>query len=39
MNILNQMNASDHEKEKAVDHFKSHTVTHAAVVAFIQALR
>ena len=39
LNILNQMNASSDEKEKAVDHFKNHTVTHAAVVAFIQALR
>lgn len=39
MNILNQLNANDNEKQKAVTHFECNAVTHAAVVDFIQALR
>lgn len=39
MNILNQLNATKEEKEQTVTHFKSHTVTHSAVVAHIEALR
>ena len=39
MNILNQMEATSEEKEKAVHHFKKHAVTHSAVVDFVSALR
>lgn len=39
MNILNQLNANDNEKQKAVKHFECNVVTHTAVVDFIQALR
>ncbi|MBE16665.1 MAG: hydroxymethylglutaryl-CoA reductase, degradative [Dokdonia sp.] len=39
MNILNQMDASASEKQKTVHHFKTATVTHAAVVDFITTLR
>lgn len=39
MNILNQMEATSEEKEKTVQYFKDHTVTHGAVVDFINALR
>lgn len=39
MNILNQMNATPDEKQQTVDHFKSNTVTHSAVVTFIDGLR
>ncbi|MDC8003023.1 hydroxymethylglutaryl-CoA reductase, degradative [Aureisphaera galaxeae] len=39
MNILNQMEANVQEKEKAVDHFKEQTVSHSAVVEFIENLR
>ncbi len=39
MNILNQVNANMQEKEKAVDHFKEQTVSHSAVVEFIENLR
>ncbi len=39
MNILNQMNATAEEKEQTVGHFKSNTVTHSAVVTFIDGLR
>lgn len=39
MNILNQMEASSEEKEKAIDHFKKSTVSHSAVVEFVENLR
>ena len=39
MNILNQMNATPDEKQQTVNHFKSNTVTHSAVVTFIDGLR
>ena len=39
LNILNQLEATPEEKEKTVTHFKSNTVTHSAVVSYIEALR
>lgn len=39
MNILNQMNATPDEKQQTVNHFKSNTVTHSAVITFIDGLR
>lgn len=39
MNILNQLEASQQEKEYAVSHFKDHTVSHSAVVNFVESLR
>ena len=39
LNILNQLGATDQEKTAIVDHFKSHTVTHSAVVAIFNKLR
>lgn len=39
MNILNQMEATTAEKQETVTHFKTNTVTHSAVVSFIEALR
>jgi len=39
MNILNQMEATPAEKQETVTHFKTNTVTHSAVVSFIEALR
>jgi len=39
MNILNQFNATNQEKETVVNHFKTNTVTHSAVVLEIEKLR
>ncbi|MDO6595349.1 hydroxymethylglutaryl-CoA reductase, degradative [Oceanihabitans sp. 2_MG-2023] len=39
MNILNQMEATDFEKETLVNHFKTNSVTHSAVVEAFNALR
>jgi hydroxymethylglutaryl-CoA reductase len=39
MNILNQMAATDSEKEKTVKHFEKNTVTHSAVVDYVTDLR
>ena len=39
MNILNQFHATDLEKVAIVEHFKTHTVTHSAVVEAINDLR
>jgi len=39
MNILNQYNANDQEKEMIVEHFKTNVVTHSAVVEAIEKLR
>lgn len=39
MNMLNQLNATAHEKEKMVAHFKHNTVTHSAVELALGKLR
>ncbi len=39
MNILNQFQATNDEKEKLVEHFKTNTVTHSEVVLQIEKLR
>ncbi|RXJ49830.1 hydroxymethylglutaryl-CoA reductase, degradative [Gelidibacter gilvus] len=39
MNMLNQLNATNHEKEQIVAHFKKNTVTHSAVEAALNNLR
>ncbi len=39
MNILNQLDASEEEKEKAVEYFKTNVVSHSAVVSFLEKLR
>ncbi|MFC7356629.1 hydroxymethylglutaryl-CoA reductase, degradative [Jejudonia soesokkakensis] len=39
MNILNQLEATQQEKEYAVSHFKDNTVSHSAVVNFVESLR
>ncbi len=38
-NILNQMEATKTEREEVAKHFRKNTVTHAAVVDFIESLR
>lgn len=39
MNILNQLNATPEEKEKIVEHFKKHNVSHSAVEEALKNLR
>ena len=39
LNILNQLGATEDEKVKMVDYFKTHTATHNAVVEAFQKLR
>lgn len=39
MNILNQFNATQEEKEELIEYFKTHVATHSAVVKAIQNLR
>jgi len=39
LNILNQFEATDKEKSHLVEHFKTNTVTHSAVVKAIETLR
>ncbi|RAJ15118.1 hydroxymethylglutaryl-CoA reductase, degradative [Olleya aquimaris] len=39
MNILNQFEATNVEKKQIVNHFKTHVVTHSAVVEAIEKLR
>lgn len=39
MNILNQLQATASEKQQTIIHFKSNTVTHSAVVHFVNGLR
>jgi hydroxymethylglutaryl-CoA reductase len=39
MNILNQFEANDFEKDTIIDYFKTHTVSHNAVVDAIKHLR
>jgi hydroxymethylglutaryl-CoA reductase len=38
-NILNQFNVTDEERHTIKKHFKEHTISHSAVVNFIEALR
>ena len=39
MNILNQFEATENEKEILINHFKTHTVTHGSVVEELDKLR
>lgn len=39
MNILNQFEANETERAKAVDHFKTHTVTHSEVITLLEKMR
>lgn len=39
LNILNQLDATNHEKQKALEYFKTHTATHSHVVEFIKSIR
>ena len=39
MNILNQLGATDLEKDDIINYFKSHTVSHSAVVEAFEKLR
>ena len=39
MNILNQLEATSEEKEKAIQYFTKNTVSHSAAVDFIEKLR
>lgn len=39
LNLLNQMGATESEKQHAIQHFTKHTVTHAAVKAMLATLR
>lgn len=39
INILNLLNASEEEKSKAIEHFKTNKVTNKTVVSFIKMLR
>ena len=39
LNILNQFEANSEEKIQLIEHFKTHTVTHSAVVEAIEKLR
>jgi hydroxymethylglutaryl-CoA reductase len=39
LNILNQFDASNEEKESAIEYFKTHTATHNHVVEFIKSIR
>jgi hydroxymethylglutaryl-CoA reductase len=39
LNILNQFEATNTEKEKALEYFKTHTATHSHVVEFINSIR
>ncbi|HCY83287.1 MAG TPA: hydroxymethylglutaryl-CoA reductase, partial [Xanthomarina gelatinilytica] len=39
LNILNQFQATDEEKNTLINHFKNHTATHSAVVEAIKDLR
>ena len=39
MNILNQFGANDDERKKIVKHFEKNTVTHSAVVDYINEIR
>ncbi|MGB3152874.1 MAG: hydroxymethylglutaryl-CoA reductase, partial [Maribacter sp.] len=39
MNILNQQEATDEEKNLAIEHFKTHTVSHRKVENLLENLR
>ena len=39
MNILNQFEANENERQRVIEHFKSNTVSHSAVVEIIEGLR
>jgi hydroxymethylglutaryl-CoA reductase len=39
MNILNQLEATKEEKEKAVEYYKENAVSHSSVVSFLEKLR
>lgn len=39
MNILNQFDATNEEKTQIIEHFKTHVVTHSAVVEALEKLR
>ena len=39
LNILNQLGATDLEKDNIINYFKNHTVTHSAVVEAFEKLR
>ncbi|CAM3508380.1 hydroxymethylglutaryl-coenzyme A reductase [Flavobacterium saliperosum S13] len=39
MNILNQFNATEQERKQVVSHFEKNTVSHSAVVDYLEALR
>lgn len=39
MNILNQMQATDEEKQLTSAHFKNTTISHSAVIEYIESLR
>ncbi len=39
MNIINQMETTQQEKEETIRFFKDNTVSHSAVVSFIENLR
>jgi len=39
MNILNQFEATEEERKKVVNHFEKNTVSHSAVVDYLEALR
>ena len=39
MNILNQVDASEKEKNNAINHFKDNTVSHSAVIEYVEQLR
>ena len=39
LNILNQLGATETEKQQLIEHFKNDTVSHSAVVSTLDALR
>lgn len=39
MNILNQFNATEEERKQVVTHFEKNTVSHSAVVDYLEAIR
>ena len=39
LNILNQFEANESEKTQLIEHFKTNTVTHSAVVEALKNLR
>ena len=38
-NIINQFNATETERNQIKNHFKEHTISHSAVVSFIENMR